>query len=258
MNKVEMITDLLNELNGLEPLDDNGLDAVKRKSLMVVKNLFGGTSSYLHDIKIISFRSAMINPDYATREYNWNNGIEKLRNILLTIIEEIKLFEVGSSVTEKTTKKTEKASNSNIFVVHGRENLMKESTARAVEKLGFNPIILHEQENKGRTIIEKFTDYSDVGFAIVLLSGDDIGGLNVEDTELRPRARQNVIFELGYFIGKLGREKVVALYSDMPDFEIPSDYAGVLFTEFDSRGMWKFELAKELKAAGYKIDMNLI
>jgi predicted nucleotide-binding protein len=98
---------------------------------------------------------------------------------------------------------------------------MKESVARFLEKLDLRPIILHEQPNKGRTVIEKFEAHSDVGFAVVLLTPDDVGGLASSPDKLSRRARQNVILELGYFIGKLGRAKVCALYKE--GVEIPSD-----------------------------------
>src|SRR5207244_4374290 len=124
-------------------------------------------------------------------------------------------------------------------------------------KLGLLPIILHEKPNQGRTVIEKFTDYSGVGFAVVLLSPDDVGKLRTAPAEdLRPRARQNVIFELGFFLGRLGRERVLALYAPTDNFELPSDYSGVLFVPFDSSGRWQFDLVRELKAADYDVDAN--
>ena len=117
-------------------------------------------------------------------------------------------------------------------------------------------MILREQPNAGKTVIEKFGDFADVGYAIVLLTPDDQGAETLKPfQEQRKRARQNVIFELGYFIGKLGRDKVTALY--MSDVEIPSDYSGVLFTSVDDRGAWRLELAGELKAAGFAVDLNL-
>jgi len=140
-----------------------------------------------------------------------------------------------------------------IFLVHGHEEAALHETARFLEKLEQEVIVLREQPNRGRTIIEKFEDYADVGFAVVLLTGDDIGG-STKGIEQKPRARQNVIFEMGYFIGRLGRDRVCALYS--PGVEIPSDYTGVLYQELDSKGSWRLELARELKAAGYEIDMN--
>ena len=112
-------------------------------------------------------------------------------------------------------------------------------------------VVLREQPNEGRTVIEKFEDYSDVGFAVVLLTPDDVGGKSA--SELLPRARQNVIFELGYFLAELGRNRVCALH--VPALEIPSDYP-VLYVPFDEKGGWRFELAKELRAAGLSIGMN--
>ena len=144
-----------------------------------------------------------------------------------------------------------------VFIVHGHNNEVKESVARFIEKLQLEAIILHKQPNKGRTIIEKFVEYSDVGFAVILLTADDVGAKRAEsDTKLLPRARQNVILELGYFLGKLGREKVFVLYENGVD--IPSDYQGVLFEPLDNKNNWKFSLAKELKEANFEIDLNKV
>ena len=141
--------------------------------------------------------------------------------------------------------------------MHGHNNEQKKSVSRFIEKLGLQAIVLHEQANVGKTIIEKFEKYSKVGYAIVLLTADDKGGLKSDGVEkYNLRARQNVIFELGYFIGLLGREKVCALYEN--EVEIPSDYAGILFVKIDQNSNWKMELLRELKAAGYKIDINKI
>jgi predicted nucleotide-binding protein len=148
-----------------------------------------------------------------------------------------------------------KSKGHKIFLVHGHDDRVLHETARFLEKLRQEVIILREQPNKGRTLIEKFEDYSDVGFAIVLLRPDDIGGPKSSSTsDLKPRARQNVVFELGFFIGRLGRNRVCALYVEGVD--IPSDYSGVLYTKVDSSGAWRLEIAKELKAAGFPVDMN--
>ncbi len=142
-----------------------------------------------------------------------------------------------------------------VFLVHGQDSAAENIAARFIEKLHLNLIILHEQPNKGRTIIEKFQDYSDVAFAVALLTADDRGGLADSQYDSQSlRARQNVIFELGYFIGKLGRNRVCALYSE--GVEIPSDYSGVLFIKLDEAGAWRLTVAKEIKAAGIDIDMN--
>ena len=108
---------------------------------------------------------------------------------------------------------------------------------------------------QGRTLIQKFVEHSDVAFAVVLLTPDDRGGLASESFESqRSRARQNVIFELGFFVGRLGRERVCAL--DLEDVEIPSDYQGVAFVPLDTKMAWKLELARELKAADLPVDLN--
>ena len=141
-----------------------------------------------------------------------------------------------------------------VFIVHGREDGPREAVARFLERLGFEPIILHEQASQGRTLIEKVEAHSDVGFAVVLLTPDDEGNLRGEAPQ--PRARQNVLLELGYFIGKLTRRRVCAL--KVGELEIPSDWRGVIDEPFNSGGGWKQTLARELEAAGYEIDWNKV
>ena len=143
-----------------------------------------------------------------------------------------------------------------VFVVHGHDAAVKESVARFIERLRLEPIILHEYADQGRTIIEKFLECSRVvGYAVVLLTPDDTGTA-AGSVELKPRARQNVILELGYFIGVLGRRHVCALKA--PGVEVPSDLDGVLYVELDAAGGWKMRLAKEMKAAGLDVDLNLV
>jgi predicted nucleotide-binding protein len=139
-----------------------------------------------------------------------------------------------------------------VFIVHGHDHGLKEAAARLLSKLGLEPVILHEQPNQNRTLIEKFSAHADVQFAVVLLTGDDLGRPKDGDA-LKPRARQNVIFELGYFIGALGRDKVCAIYE--PGVEMPSDYQGVAFVEYKG-DHWRHELFRELHAAGFDIDAN--
>lgn len=150
------------------------------------------------------------------------------------------------------SKARSSARSSRIFLVHGHNEAVRETVARFLEKLGIEVIILHEQANGGRTIIEKIEHNSDVGMAVVLLTHDDVGGK--VGGQMEPRVRQNVLLELGYFIGSLGRHKVCALRSG--EVDIPTDFAGVVWT--DMSGEWKTALARELKAAGYEIDWNKI
>jgi predicted nucleotide-binding protein len=141
-----------------------------------------------------------------------------------------------------------------VFVVHGHDSAAKESVARYLSKLDLEPIVLHEQPNAGRTIIEKFEAHSDVAFAVVLLTPDDVGYPSGKSSAAMPRARQNVILELGFFTAALGRSRVCALY--ISGVEIPSDFSGVLYHELDKAGAWRFLLARELKAGGLEVDLN--
>ncbi len=148
-------------------------------------------------------------------------------------------------------------SSNRVFVVHGHDGEAKLATARFLERLGLEAIILHEQDDGGRTIIEKFEAYSDVGFAIIVHTADDVGNsrkVHEKDGSLKARSRQNVVFEHGYFFGRLGRGRVVALLKG--DVEIPSDLQGVIYTPMDDHDAWKTKVAKEMKAAGLSIDMN--
>jgi predicted nucleotide-binding protein len=168
---------------------------------------------------------------------------------------------VGSSDNqpEEAAEDAEMATTNKVFIVHGHAEDMKQAAARVLLTLGLDPIILHEQPNEGRTIIEKFETHADVGFAVVLLSGDDMAypaTVERKKAKPRPRARQNVVLELGYFLGKLGRHKVFPLYKGDDGFELPSDIQGVIYTEYDSAESWRFKLAQELKAAGYDADAN--
>ena len=140
-----------------------------------------------------------------------------------------------------------------VFVVHGHDDGAREAVARFLEKLGFDAIILHEQASKGRTVIEKVEEHGDVGFAVILLTPDDEGRAIGENT-LRPRARQNVLLELGYFVGRLGRDRVCALKRG--DLEVPSDFGGVVWVPFDNSNGWKMSLGKEFEAAGFAVDWN--
>jgi predicted nucleotide-binding protein len=139
-----------------------------------------------------------------------------------------------------------------VFVVHGHDGEAREAVARFLEKIGFEAIILHEQANQGRTVIEKVEANGDVGFAVVLLTPDDEGCTKGGVPE--PRARQNVLLELGYFIGRLGRGKVCALKRG--ELEVPSDFAGVVWEKMDGGRGWKLALARELNAVGHIFDLN--
>lgn len=142
-----------------------------------------------------------------------------------------------------------------VFLVHGHNDAVRETSARLLEKLGLKAIILNEQASGSDTVIEKLERYADVHFAVVLMTADDVGGKKVAANQvLNDRARQNVVLELGYFMGKIGRRKVCVLYEK--GVELPSDYHGVVYIEIDNTGAWRYTLAKELKQAGLQVDLN--
>lgn len=140
-----------------------------------------------------------------------------------------------------------------VFIVHGHDKEARETIARFLQQLDLQPIILDEQPSEGKTVIEKFETHSDVHFAVVLLTPDDLGTSKDNPEDLKPRARQNVILELGYFLAKLGRGGVCCLSKG--GIEIPSDYHGVIYIPMDV-GEWRFQLAKEIKQVIKDIDMN--
>jgi len=152
------------------------------------------------------------------------------------------------------------ALSNKVFVVHGHDQLLKTDVEQFIHQMGLEPIVLHRQSDKGRTLIEKFEQHSDVGYAFILLTPDDIAYAIDQDTlpdssrKKEKRARQNVIFEFGYFVGKLGRERVCCLYKE--GVILPSDLDGLVYKKIDvsveSQGM---SIIKELKAAGYKIQI---
>jgi predicted nucleotide-binding protein len=142
-----------------------------------------------------------------------------------------------------------------VFVVHGHDVAAREMVTRFLLQIGFEPIILFEQANQGRTVIEKVETHGDVSFAVVLLTPDDVGRAQTA-TDLEPRPRPNVLLELGYFLGRLGRDKVCSLMKG--DVRVPSDFAGVVWVALDDAGAWQRSLAKELQAAGHMIDWNKV
>lgn len=201
------------------------------------------------------------NPDYAINfgYHYFHSGkslIDGIRGLtsqfIIPFVRDYKTYILNYG---QITPKLMPTRSNNVFIVHGHDGEARESVARFLSNLGLNPIILHEQANQGRTVIEKVEAQSDVGFAVVLLTPDDLGKAK-DAGELEPRARQNVLLELGYFIGKLGRAHVCTLKKG--NVEIPSDFAGVVWQAMDMGGGWKQALGRELEAAGYEIDWNKV
>ncbi len=262
---ISKLNDILTEINKLKP--ENGFRkfvGIINRAQAIAPHAFPFNSKHGGTLSSILKRFDTVFKKLSETD------IHDLANAIQIMIDELEIEQyqgTNSGMKNRKTKlsddvdnKKDKNYNSKIFVVHGHNELMKQETARILEKLKLQPIILHEQVNSGDTVIEKFVKHADVGFAVVLLSADDYGYTKGEsNAKAKLRARQNVILELGYFMGKLGRDKVVAIFEQGTNFEKPSDINGVVYISYtpNEKG-WQLELAKEIKAAGYQIDVNML
>jgi len=155
---------------------------------------------------------------------------------------------------ESSELEKELPSQNSVFLVHGHDEGTKYAVARFLEQIGVIPVILHEQINKGMTIVEKFEKYAKrAGYAVIIMSPDDFGYKVGSEQSIKHRARQNVILELGYFTALLGRDKTMVLKRG--DIEMPSDVFGIIYESLENDG-WKMSLARELKEAGFRVDLN--
>ena len=229
-------------------------DRWDRRNLTLLRGMFTN-SSFAAKYQACTLPISSISHEFLEDHEYMHGWFGAKKSELEAIRDQLPLFDIAPELT--TAKATAaKTFGNKIFIVHGHDKATKESVARFLERLDLDAVILHERPNKGRTIIEKLLEESDndVGYAVVLLTPEDVGKLASEEGETSPRARQNVIFELGLFVAKLGRQRVHALYRE--GVEIPTDYLGVLFTLLDDAGAWQVKLAMELQAAGFDIDLN--
>ena len=231
-----------------------------RDTRVAIENIFGQNSSNAEDFNNINY-TFMVVYQGDDKIYLYGEAyikrLEQAEAILQSMIGEIKDYwsDDDQAQNPAPTPQIQKQTSTNqVFIIHGRDAGTLALIARFLESLDLRPVILQEQPDRGRTIIEKFEDYAQVDFAIALFTPDDFGGLKGDDPQ--SRARQNVVFEFGYLIGKYGRERVRALVKG--DLNIPSDYSGVVNILLDDSDGWKFHLARELKSAGFDFDANRI
>lgn len=260
---LERLQRSLDAIQGLRRLPRGSQEFTKwhRDTKIAIANTFGKDEQHVADFTEIRYTltsCTMGTPDSAWEDA-YRRGLDCAEPILRSMIEEIREYwpeKQPVAPLPRTLTDTVDSNQSNVFVVHGHDDSARESVARVLTKLGLNPIILHEQPNEGRTLVEKFESHADVSFAVVLLTPDDCGGRAGDDPSLRPRARQNVILELGYFMGRLGRERVCALVKG--DLERPSDIVGVVYVPMDDERAWEMRLVRELKARNFDVDANLL
>ncbi|HBB5094765.1 TIR domain-containing protein [Escherichia coli] len=235
----------------------NRYEALKRKTREILDYYLPGESTRFNQ-SIFSYSFSTLSRWQDPGEWFLNNNGGKYAAYIDSLIMDI---DGGEYVLPETNDDKEKIDvkvssalqNNRVFIVHGHGDAVKERTARFISKLGLEPIILHEQASKGKTIIEKLEHYTDVGFALVLYTEDDLGNTadEAEKGNLNPRARQNVVFEHGLLIGLLSRERVMPIVDG--NVELPGDISGVVYI---SDNAWQLNVAKELKSVGYEIDLN--
>jgi predicted nucleotide-binding protein len=225
-------------------------------NIELLRRAFSGDGILLeYEHKINSVKDAPVGTSHNRQEYySTSERLVGKRVIQLdSILERLELYpEEAHKIVETPVDRRSRK----VFVVHGHDDAALHAVARCLEQLGLDAIVLREQPDAGRTIIEKFEGCAaDVGFAVVLLTPDDLGAA-VTAAVTGTRARQNVVFELGYFVGKLGRGRACLMRKGT--VEIPSDLQGVIYTDLDAGDGWKFKLARELNAAGIEVDANRI
>lgn len=235
-------------------------DAWSRSAMIRVRHVFGTGSSQIEEIegKLKKVQSKPCADDKK------RVSVEITALIKSMVLEVSELWEDESLESRTLTSDEERESadhveplnSDHVFVVHGHDHGSLQTVARFVERLGLAVTILHERPSEGATIIEKLEVHGNASFAVVLLTPDDVGAVATQADKLKPRARQNVVLELGYFLGRLGRRGVAALVSH--GVELPSDYSGVVYIDLDEPGAWKFHLAKELRAAGLPVNADAL
>lgn len=184
---------------------------------------------------------------------------EKLDGMISALNGYIEQLQVTSQIQKTSTPaalNVEREPSKKVFIVHGHNDELKYEIAHSLQSAGLDVTILHKEANEGRTLLEKFADYAgEAGFAVVLLTADDVGGKKgASPDSFQPRARQNVVFELGFFFGLLGRGKVCAVYES--GVEEPSDLHGLAKVQHDPTGRWIHDVAKEIYAAGIPVDFS--
>jgi predicted nucleotide-binding protein len=194
-------------------------------------------------------------------EGNYLEQFDRQKSTLLAAIEGtlqiLKDDTFGESKRPKSQASSASLSN-RIFIVHGHDHALKTELETFLTTIGVESVVLHRQPDKGRTLIEKFEQHADVGFAFILLTPDEVActadqaSLPELERKTEYRARPNVIFEFGYFVGKLGRERVCCVVKG--DVSRPSDIDGLVYKPIpESLDSIKFSLIMELKAAGYTL-----
>lgn len=215
----------------------------KNKCIIFLANHYGKDSIELEQFKKISFL-----PMVPTKSGDDISYYQKKYAVAKEFLRALSLGIDDSNTVQKSPK-----DNHSVFIVHGHDNELKETVARLLEQQGIEAIILHEQPNVGRTIIEKLEYYGNRASSAIILYTPDDTGKSQKEKDYKKRARQNVVFEAGFFSSYLGRNRVITLISDNT-LELPGDLSGIVYVN----EMWQIKILQELKEIGYDIDLNAV
>ena len=265
-NGIEKLRRRVRDVKDIDPsnvrYDDAAVHSVDLKIREAVRDLYSDASPELEDLEIHGIRlkptlrlsktDAEIQDMFAKRI---PQNVTMLEGLIARLEEKREDLEaMGASGSDTTPSVNAVTDTRRVFVVHGWDVAAKEQVRTFLTKLELESVILEDQPSAGQTVIEKFEGETDVGYAVVLFTPDDACGPAGSPSEAKPRARQNVIFELGFFVAKLGRARVGVLHKG--DVEILSDYRGVIYIPMDDAGGWRVQLAKEIHNAGISVDLN--
>lgn len=245
MNNREKLQNLIDQIDTLTKPDIDPYSAEFESwykcADYYLETIFGKKSPEYEHFTEIKFHSKIrLNPE--TESETCNIGLQTAKQLLKKYIEKI----------EVNDKMPVKSKNNTVFIVHGHDEAVKYQISNTLRKINLNPIILHEQGSQNDTIIEKLERYAaEASAAIILFTPDDFGNVKTaEDKKLR--ARQNVVFEAGYFMGLLGRKNTILVVTDNT-IELPGDLQGIVYSQND-----EMSLCKELRSIGLDVDLNLL
>jgi len=265
--RMAKIQDLIERAERLQnsKITDPAFKSWRNDSIRFLQKVFGEESHEALTFKNITFYITYITYDIfrdgwkehiLNEKYNFKKGLRTaifyLKNFESEILHDVDIEEREQKDSNNAPHK--ESHKKNILIVHGRNDGVKDKVANFISKLGIEPIILNEQLNRGRTLLEKLEEYSDIKAAIIIFTNDDIGNNN-NDSEYEKRARQNLIFEAGYFHGKLGNKNMIVIAEQ--GVMLPSVLEGYTYFKMDREEKWKEDIAKKLKSMKrYNIDIS--
>jgi predicted nucleotide-binding protein len=222
---------------------------VKRYNTLLKKIQCLGFYNELKPIEQVPFSDQAFDSGFSKHE---KAKLREVTNASSILLQKVKLLlSPPASIPRLNTQ----VRSNKIFLVYGQDNEMKTDIIQTLKKLDLDPIILSEKPNKTQTIIEKTSDYQHISFAVILVSPDELTYPTEKDSdEAKYRTTQTFIFKVGYFLGRLGSQNVVAIYRNNIDFEIPNQLTGIIWIEY--KNGWYFKLIKELKAANFDVNAN--